>query len=1002
MIRSLKKGVTSQSSPHLNRASDARGKGQDDNLLRSGVSHAERRRDAQRSTLDLLSQRSDGEGETVTNIEQMQTAALRTNIEARRVPPASPRVKSLALNIKSIKSYETLYDVDAKVAEQHADATLSVGNLLSARFGQEGLIPPGASLASLTVESRRPDSEEARVSMPARAIPQVGMSVEELSQVLNLVPNKLAQPTVPMVLLEMRELPDIAGGHSPGAISVSTPLDFDSMQDAIVRDHVRDVAPYLRAQAITSKSASMGHLNPDIKTEQDGASETSSMEVTDMLNGVLPEDARSFVESTPVSRRGSEEASKDRSPSPPSPVKQNGPPRSKPSLNKLAERNHYQLPTIYSARSQSQVDGHGLSFQTPDGIAEEVPATTMLTSSVISMVSRLSPVLSKPQGLESQETVPKPASAIVSSTSVNAPATIPPKVPVIKPVQEPVQTVSVTAAKEEADESTLRPVSFFQTLKQQLHEYIPISGNSAFARGYDTVVNLINMWNMIALPLALAFATDITSWPWLLSQYLVDSCLWGHVILSSVRSYNDDYGIEIRDLRMIWNRYFFRLQGYNDLVAIIPLDLIPVLLSLGSDDGVDMRIWAGLRMLRLYRVSRLISQFYDWSIPGISISLARITKSLMVVMIFAHVSACMFWFLNGLEGPYPTTWNVRQSLVQPFVLPDYKFHLYSWADGPDTRFMRSDGESVTVFTQYLASLVAAQRSIVFTFRSTNTVAEQLYTCIEMLINAFIYGSIFGNIESYIRSIDARERSDEHERDHLIKSNYMTKYMRSKRFPPELQKKILSHTSMVWQRLKGMDESKLFSDLPNLLRQEIANTLYLSLVNAVPLFKDLDSSFRQSLVINLKPLHVMPGWLVFQKGDEGQEMYFVRAGKVEICSGDLSIVFSTLETGSFFGEIALLEDTRRTASVRAATETELCVLHKDNFTRILTAFPKASALIQKSIMERKEADRKRKEEAERLKVLEEAETLRKLEEEVSAKLAKRRRRSSVFGGMRRTR
>ena len=105
------------------------------------------------------------------------------------------------------------------------------------------------------------------------------------------------------------------------------------------------------------------------------------------------------------------------------------------------------------------------------------------------------------------------------------------------------------------------------------------------------------------------------------------------------------------------------------------------------------------------------------------------------------------------------------------------------------------------------------------------------------------------------------------------------------------------------RSQGMDETKVFSELPRFLRQEIANFLYGSLVDAVYLFKDTEPAFRSSIAMSMKPLTVLGGWYIFTKGDDAGEMYFIKNGAVEVCSEDGKKVFVRLEAGNFFGTFA---------------------------------------------------------------------------------------------------
>jgi hypothetical protein len=88
------------------------------------------------------------------------------------------------------------------------------------------------------------------------------------------------------------------------------------------------------------------------------------------------------------------------------------------------------------------------------------------------------------------------------------------------------------------------------------------------------------------------------------------------------------------------------------------------------------------------------------------------------------------------------------------------------------------------------------------------------------------------------------------------------------------------------------------------------------------------------------------------------MYFIKSGQVEIC-GDNGIVFVTLSTGAFFGEIALFEACRRTASAKAKGNVELCLLRKEDFNIIMDAYPHVAEKIRQTIRERKEHEQRMK-------------------------------------------
>jgi CRP-like cAMP-binding protein len=80
--------------------------------------------------------------------------------------------------------------------------------------------------------------------------------------------------------------------------------------------------------------------------------------------------------------------------------------------------------------------------------------------------------------------------------------------------------------------------------------------------------------------------------------------------------------------------------------------------------------------------------------------------------------------------------------------------------------------------------------------------------------------------------------------------------------------------------------------------------------------------------------------VFRKGDRGDAFYVVRDGTLT-----LSLDGATprrLHAGDFFGEIALLRDVPRTATITAETDSELLTLRREDFLPVVTGHAGASA------------------------------------------------------------
>jgi MFS family permease len=108
---------------------------------------------------------------------------------------------------------------------------------------------------------------------------------------------------------------------------------------------------------------------------------------------------------------------------------------------------------------------------------------------------------------------------------------------------------------------------------------------------------------------------------------------------------------------------------------------------------------------------------------------------------------------------------------------------------------------------------------------------------------------------------------------------------------------------------------------------------LELLRAIPIFSPLSPPVLERLAARLAPVHARAGDEIIRRGDHGDRFYVVDAGEIEV---HVDAEESRLEgAGSYFGEIALLRDVPRTATVRAATDVDLFALDRDDFLPAVT-------------------------------------------------------------------
>jgi hypothetical protein len=110
---------------------------------------------------------------------------------------------------------------------------------------------------------------------------------------------------------------------------------------------------------------------------------------------------------------------------------------------------------------------------------------------------------------------------------------------------------------------------------------------------------------------------------------------------------------------------------------------------------------------------------------------------------------------------------------------------------------------------------------------------------------------------------------------------------------------------------------------------------LDLLRSLPMFAPLPPATLEHLAGALLPVTVEDGGTVFRQGDPGDRFYVIAEGGVDVFVDGRHV--RTEERGDHFGEIALLRDVPRTATVRARPGTTLLSLPRDEFIAAVTGY-----------------------------------------------------------------
>ena len=126
-----------------------------------------------------------------------------------------------------------------------------------------------------------------------------------------------------------------------------------------------------------------------------------------------------------------------------------------------------------------------------------------------------------------------------------------------------------------------------------------------------------------------------------------------------------------------------------------------------------------------------------------------------------------------------------------------------------------------------------------------------------------------------------------------------------------------------------------------------------MLRLVPLFAGLEPAKLKLLAFTSDRVNYSANEILFRQGEVGDAAYVILAGKAEILADSPNGQIRIAEVGqnSIIGEIAILCDAARTATVRAVTPIDALRIRKEQFIKLLTDFPEVTIEVMRVLAER---------------------------------------------------
>ncbi|XP_023295696.2 uncharacterized protein LOC111678541 isoform X2 [Lucilia cuprina] len=494
-----------------------------------------------------------------------------------------------------------------------------------------------------------------------------------------------------------------------------------------------------------------------------------------------------------------------------------------------------------------------------------------------------------------------------------------------------------------------------ERIRQKTSGHWVIHPCSSFRFYWDLCMLLLLVANLIILPVAISFFNDDLSTRWIAFNCLSDTIFLIDIVVNFRTGIMQQDNAEqvILDPKLI-AKHYLRTWFFLDLISSIPLDYIFLIFNqiMKLQDFSDsfqilhagralriLRLAKLLSLVRLLRLSRLVRYVSQWEEVYILQNLQKksadrrgrmhrkdkegLTKSNLILkflnmasvfmrifnlicmmLLIGHWSGCLQFLVPMLQGFPSNSWVSINELQESYWLEQY-----SWA---------------------LFKAMSHMLCIGYGRFPPQSLTDMWLTMLSMISGATCYALFLGHATNLIQSLDSSRRQ------YREKVKQVEEYMAYRKLPRDMRQRITEYFEHRYQG-KFFDEECILGELSEKLREDVINYNCRSLVASVPFFANADSNFVSDVVTKLKYEVFQPGDIIIKEGTIGTKMYFIQEGVVDIVMANGEVATS-LSDGSYFGEICLLTNARRVASVRAETYCNLFSLSVDHFNCVLDQYP----------------------------------------------------------------
>jgi CRP-like cAMP-binding protein len=430
---------------------------------------------------------------------------------------------------------------------------------------------------------------------------------------------------------------------------------------------------------------------------------------------------------------------------------------------------------------------------------------------------------------------------------------------------------------------------------------------------WDLFTMVLAIYTCITVPLFVAFEYKENDYLFSINT-IIDFVFIADSIMNFFTTYINSNGDEVTDLRQI-SRNYLKFMFWVDFISCFPIDNFLMRWGPKSNAILILNLSDLVRLIRILRLGRIIRYMRARDEAKALMKLGQVT---LYLLIWIHLTACIWWALARRNG--------------------------DWIPVPDFVTMTTTVFDDDLFTRYFTAFYHANWLLKGNEVGPKDTTMAFFASVLIIAGSLITAILFGEMAVLMSNLNRRQTQFQT----ILDSSLTT--MENMKLPKELCNRILDYLTTTQSSLSAQEEYETFQKFisPSLQRQ-VSACIYDPIISMNSILRK-EQRASEFIVHKLANHFTKPEEEIITEGTEANALFYIVNGEVKVFVSDQfneKKFVCYLGKGAHFGEVGLVYNTPRTATIESIGYCTIAMLLKKDYEAAVSRFPQLVEKLRKT-------------------------------------------------------